>query len=216
MLRRIPEIALMGVITMLLWSPAIADGPPLPLERPVSVAGGNGPLSEYLIAIFKSAGIFGGVAIVNDKCEDLSGRYPEFKGTVQGALEKLTSTGYPIRWLQTDGVLVVRNTPSLPPLLASAVQEFRFSRKESLARLSSALLDSPGARKTATDFQLVEYGPELGFAQTGQPTTPSDIVTLTNTTVLDALNKIGSNRGVWLYKESRCGRNLMSVNWPIR
>gem|GEM_PF-6208457 len=35
-------------------------------------------------------------------------------------------------------------------------------------------------------------------------------------TVVEALISIAGNRGVWLYKESRCEKNVMSLSWPVR
>ncbi len=190
--------------------------PKSPLKRPVSVAAEETPLSNYLLTVFRGAVISGGIAIVNDGCEQASEKFPEFRGNVQDALEKLASTGHQLSWFQTGDGLVVHNGPSVPPLLRSVVREFQFSRKEPMNKASSALFDAPEVSDQLRALHLIVYGPELGFAQLPQPSTPQDIVTLTNTTVLDALNKIAGGRAVWLYKESNCERNVMSLSWPIR
>jgi hypothetical protein len=101
-------------------------------------------------------------------------------------------------------------------LLTVAVREFHFSRKQALAKSSADLLDVPEVSDKARSLHLVEYGPDLGFAGPRQPETPQDIVTLNNATVVEALSSIAGNHGVWLYRESRCEKNLMSLNWPVR
>jgi len=135
---------------------------------------------------------------------------------VEGALQKLSSSGHRIDWSQSSGHLVIRDTPSTPSVLKVLVREFRFSAKEPLTKASSNLLGTAEAQHEIQALHLVEYGPELGFAQVQQPNTPQDIITLSNVTVLDALNAIAGTRAVWLYKQSSCTRSLVSLNWPIR
>ena len=187
-----------------------------PLKRSVTIAAETGSLSNYLQTIFSSAGISGGIAIVNNQCEDRTENFPEFRGTVQGAFERLATTGHQLHWFDAGGSVVVQNTPAPPLLLKVKVREFQFSRKEPLTKVSSALLDAPEARKQIKELRLVERGPELGFARPQEPTTPQDIVTLTDTSVLDALNAIAGHQAVWLYKESACSRHEVSLNWVVR
>ncbi|SRR5579883_553036 len=193
-----------------------ADAPVPPLNRPVSVSLQNGSLAEYLLAIFKSGHLSGGIAVINDRCEDASDQFPEFNGNVKGAFEKLATMGHQVHWLQAGDNLVVNNTKSPPSLLKVVVHEFRFSRNEPLSKATSDLLDTPEASAKIKELQLKAYGPELGFAQMHRPGTPQDTVTLSDTTVLDALNKIAAGHAVWLYKESRCGENVISLNWPVK
>jgi hypothetical protein len=217
MLRTTSKLVATSVVIMFLSLSGLgADAPAPLLKRAVSLSAENRSLSDYLLAVFRNAGISGGIAIVNDRCVDVSEQFPEFKGNVQDALEKLASTGHQLRWFQAGESLVVLNTPSAPPMLRVVVREFRFSRKEALTKASSDLFDTPEASNQVRALHLDEYGPEMGFARLRQPSTPPDIVSLTNTTVLDALNKIADGHAVWLYKESRCERNVMSLNWPVR
>jgi hypothetical protein len=217
MLRLGRKIMLAEVVALLLGFPALrAQEVSDALKRPVSVPEEYSPLSDHLLMLFKSAGVSGGIAIVNEQCGDASGRFPQFKGSLQGALESLVSGGYHVQWRETEGILFVGNTPLPPQLLETYVNEFRFSRKDSLVKASSTLLDEPEAREALRSLRLTEYGPELGFAQPRQPDGPGDSVYLTNATVLSALNKIGGGHSVWLYKESKCERNIVSLNWPVR
>lgn len=217
MLRLVRKIVLAEVVALLLGLPGLRAQEVLEaLKRPVLAPEEYSPLSDHLLMLFKNAGVSGGIAIVNDQCSDTSGRFPQFKGNLQGALESLVSAGYPVRWRETEGIVFVGNTLFPPRLLETSVHEFKFSRKDSLIKASSALLDAPETREALRSLRLVEYGPELGFAQPRQPDNAGDFVYLANTTVLSALNKIGGKHSVWLYKESRCERNVISLNWPVR
>jgi hypothetical protein len=187
-----------------------------PLKKPVSIPADSASISQYLVVLFQNAGIHGGIAVVNQRCEETPEAMPEFKGDVQGALEKLVSTGHEVHWSQVGDSLVVHNMPSPPTLLTVVVHEFRFSRKEPLTKSSSGLLDTPEVSDKVRSLRLVERGPEFGFAAFPQLSTAQDMVTLTDKTVLDALNSIAGNHAVWLYKESWCDKNVMSVNWPVR
>jgi hypothetical protein len=133
---------------------------------------------------------------------------PEFEGIVQEALENLASVGHRVHWVEEGEGLVVYNTPSVPPVLGTVVREFQFSRKDPLTMFSSTLFDAPESRDQVKALHLIEYGPELGFAQLQQPSTPEDIVSLANTTVLNALNQIAGNRAVCLYNESTCEKRI--------
>jgi len=211
------SLALTGAVIGFLGLPtAGTEAAVPPLKRHLSIPARGGSLSDYLLAIFTSAGIRGGIALVYDQCAESSEQFPEFTGSVQEALDKLTSTGHHLVWSQAGESLVVYNTPSAPPLLKVVVRKFQFSRKEPLTKASSDLFDAPETRAEGKALHLVEYGPEVGFAQLRQPTSQQDMVTLTNTTVLDALNNIAGNHAIWLYKESRCEKNIMSVNWPVQ
>jgi hypothetical protein len=216
MLRVAYKLILVSTLVPFLGMPCVCAEVPSPLGRPVSVSAMNSSLSDYLLAILRSAGVSGGIAIVNDSCEGASEQFPEFKGNVQDALERLAAAGHHIAWSRAGGSLVIHNTTSVPTMLRVMVREFKFSRKESLAKASSTLLDTPEARDEAKALRLIEYGPELGFAKLQQPSMPSDIATFANITVLDALNEIAGGHAVWLYKESRCERNIMSLSWPVR
>jgi hypothetical protein len=218
MLNRISLRCVASVAVVCLFLPAFAEGAaktPL-LNRRVSISTESSSVTQYLLTLFNKAGIHGGVAIVNEQCQEAVEQFPEFEGDLRGALEKLASTGHDLHWLEVGDSLVVHNTPSPPPILMVVVRQFQFSRKEALTKSSSNLLDAPEVSAKVQSLHLVERGPELGFAQLQQPTTPQDIVTLTNTTVIDALNNMAGNHAVWLYKESRCERNIMSLNWPVR
>jgi hypothetical protein len=147
MLKETSKLVLVSVVTVFLGVPSLgADAAAPPLKRPVSVSAENESLSDYVLAAFTSAGISGGIAIVNDRCVDASEQFPEFKGSAQDALEKLASTGHQLRWFQAGESLVVHNTPSAPPLLKVVVREFHFSRKEALTKASSDLFDAAEAR----------------------------------------------------------------------
>jgi hypothetical protein len=197
--------------------PAFASGgQPQPLRQSVALPAEQVPLSQYLLDIFKSAKIFGGVVITAEKCEEMPEEFPEFSGTVEGILKRLSANGHQLDWSQSGRHLVVRNTPSTPPVLKVQVHEFRFSAKEPLTKVSSNLFGTVEVQHETQALHLVEYGPELGFAQVHQPNTPEDMITLSNVTVLDALNAIAGSHAVWLYKQSSCARTLMSLNWPIR
>lgn len=210
-------LVFVGIVAALTCARSFAaDEATSPLRRPVAVSARNGSLSDYLLALFRSAGASGGLAIVNNQCLEVRAAFPEFKGTVQDALENLSSAGHELHWSLAGDGLVVYNTPSTPPLLAVRVHEFRFSHNEPLTKASTGLFDAPEAREKAKELHLTEYGPELGFAQLRRPDTPQDIVVLTDATVLEALNRIAGNHAVWLYKESRCESNVISLNWPIR
>jgi hypothetical protein len=169
--------------------------------------------------VFRSSGVFGGIAIVNDRCENVQEQLPTFTGTVQAAIEMASHTSHQLHWFLDGEGLVVFNTPSAPSLLNTTVRQFRFSRKEALTKSSSDLFDTPETRDRVKALHLIEYQGELGFAQLQQPTTPQDVVVLANTTVLEALEKMANNHAVWLYKESTCEKGekgVMSLNWPIR
>jgi hypothetical protein len=221
MLRTTSRLALGGVIAVLLSLPSLrADVFVPPLERPVTVFSYSGSLPDYLLGVFRIGGIPGGIAIVNDRCEDiLVQQLPEINGTVQEALEKVASTGHQLHWLQDGERLVVYNTPSAPRVLATVVRKFKFSRQDPLTLASSTLFDTPEARDQVKALHLIEYGPELGFAQLPPPRTRRDVVSLANTTVLNALNQIAGDHAVWLYNESTCEKGkkgVMSLNWPTR
>jgi hypothetical protein len=133
-----------------------ADGPAPVLQRPVVVSLESDSLSEYLLAVFRSSGVFGGIAIVNDRCENVQEQLPTFKGTVQAALEMASHTGHQLHWLLDGEGLVVFNTPSAPSLLSTTVRQFRFSRKEALTKSSSDLFDIPETKDRAKALHLIE------------------------------------------------------------
>ena len=174
MLRTTSRLALGSVVAVLLSLPSLgADGLAPPLKRPVTVVSYSGSLSDYLVGVFRSSGIPGGIAIVNDGCEDiLIQKLPDVKGSVQEALEIVVSTGHQLHWFEDGERLVVYNTPFAPSVLGTVVREFKFSRQDALTLASSTLFDKPEARDQAKALHLPEYGPELGFAQLPPPMTP--------------------------------------------
>lgn len=189
------------------------------LTRSVSLPAEYASISEHLVTIFKSAAISGGIALVNNDCTpEAKEHFSEFKGSVHDALATLVplNGGHQLHWREGAGTLVIYNSSGPPPLLTVIVAEFRFSRKEPLSKTSSALLDIPEVANEASKLNIIEYGPELGFAQLPARTTAADTVTVTNVSVLDILNKIAMPHAVWLYKQSQCERNIVSLNWPIR
>jgi hypothetical protein len=212
------RVVLASALTLAAGLPALgADAPGPPLGRNVSVPAEKTSLSDLLLTVFRNAGISGGIVIVNDGCAETREQFPELRGNVQEVLERLASSaGHRLRWFLVGNSFVVDSSLSPPPLLRTVVRRFEFSRKEPITKSSSALLDAPEVTDQLKALKLVVYGPELGFARLRQPNTPQDIVNLTNTTVLDALNKIADGRAAWLYTESRCERKVMSLSWPIR
>lgn len=206
-----------GIVVALLVRPVFAQDPsPTLVKKTVTIQAQTASLSEYLLTVFRGANIRGGISVVSEHCPEAAEEMPEFSGEVEGVLKRLVSTGHPLQWFQMGDNLIVLNTPSPPPILTVEVREFRFSRKEPLTKSASGLFDTPEVAATVRDLGLVEYGPELGFAALHQPGTPANMVVLRNTKVLDALNGIGGGDAVWLYKESKCQRNVFSLNWPIR
>lgn len=186
------------------------------LSRDVSIPAESASIAQHVLHLLHSASVHGGIAIVNEQCREPLEQFPEFEGDLGQALQRLASTDHQLHWLQVADGLVVYSTPAPPPLLMVAMREFQFSRKQPLARSSANLFGAPEVSDKARSLHLVEYGANLGFAQPEQPETPQDIVTLTNVNVLEALTSIAGDHGIWLYKESRCETNLMSLNWPVR
>ena len=158
-----------------------------------------------------------GLSMVNHgKCEETPEHFPEFRGTVKAVLQRLSASGHVLDWNESGEHLVIRNTSSTPTVLKVLVREFRFSTNEPLTKASSNLLGRTEVQHEMQAARLVEYGPELGFAQVQKPSTPKDMITLSNVTVLEVLNTLAGARAVWLYKQSSCARSLVSLNWPIR
>jgi len=218
MLHRIHRAhAIVAVVAFAIF-PAVAQQAPREpvLRRHVSTPSESTSIDQHVLTLFNSASVHGGIAIVSDQCREPLEQFPEFDGDLEEALQRLASTGHHLHWLQVGDGLVLYNTPSPPALLTVAVRDFHFSRKQALARSSASLFGTPEVSDKARSLHLVEYGPNLGFAQPLQAETPQDMVTLSNATVVEALNSIAGDHGVWLYKESRCDVNVMSLNWPVR
>ena len=218
MLHRIHRAhAIVAVVAFAIF-PAVAQQAPRDpvLRRHVSTPSESTSIDQHVLTLFNSASVHGGIAIVSDQCREPLEQFPEFDGDLEEALQRLASTGHHLHWLQVGDGLVLYNTASPPALLTVAVRDFHFSRKQALAKSSASLFGTPEVSDKARSLHLVEYGPNLGFAQPLQAETPQDMVTLSNATVVEVLNSIAGNHGVWLYKESRCEANVMSLNWPVR
>jgi hypothetical protein len=184
------------------------------LEKPVAAPAEFVSIGQRVLTLFSKAGIHGGIAMVSDQCPEPPEQFPEFQGNVEGALRTLVGTGHELHWLQVKGGLIVYNTSPLPQLLTVTVREFRFSRKQAPVTSSASLFDRPEVVEKKRNLHLVEYGPNLAFAHPQERTTTQDMVTLSDATVMDALNSIGGNHGIWFYRESRCQTNLVTLNWP--
>jgi hypothetical protein len=186
-----------------------------PLEKPFIAPAEFVSIGQRVLTLFNRAGMHGGIAIVSEQCTEPTEQFPEFQGNIEGALQTLVRTGHELHWLQVNDGLIVYNTPGLPQLLTVTVREFRFSRKQALVTSSASLFNKPEVTETERSLHLVEYGPNLGFARPQERATIQDMVSLSDTTVMDALNRIADNHGVWFYRESRCQTNLVTLNWPI-
>jgi hypothetical protein len=128
-----------------------------PLSRSVVLPATHASLSDYLVAVLRTAKVSGGIGVITEGCEETSERFPESSGTIQSLLNRLTTSGHhDLRWTQLGDHLVVWSGEAAPKILRVVVPDFRFSRKEPLVRASSDLFGSEAVRSEMQKLNMVE------------------------------------------------------------
>jgi len=180
----------------------------------------NTTSTNYLAALFRNAGLWGGIESYKSDCTVSPEMHlPAVSTNVGDALIHLRSQDNSVAWsVDGDGILVRKNAPTTS-LLDTNVGDFSFNKHNRAEEPTARLLNLPTIRARMAELKLEGRAPEIGFAQAQPILKPEDQITLKDPTFRQALNSIASvNHGrVWLFEQTVCaGQNTLLIQWLVK